>query len=173
MEKPHVNFTLVQMRDYIRKMKLNVKPITLNLTRAETIATLKKLGHWDDSVEKKKRQRLSKKKREDIMFKEAEKLYKKVTIKKDEAVKKAFDKYVKLHLKYIDKFNDMGIKKFDTFEKVKQESDKLLKEINELIEKIDTGQVVELGLINKDVKDAQKKVKQLSKNVKSRYEMIK
>jgi len=107
------------------------------------------------------------------MFKEAEKLYKKVTIKKDEAVKKAFDKYVKLHLKYIDKFNDMGIKKFDTFEKVKQESDKLLKEINELIEKIDTGQVVELGLINKDVKDAQKKVKQLSKNVKSRYEMIK
>jgi len=29
-------------------MKLNVKPITLNLTRAETIATLKKLGNWDD-----------------------------------------------------------------------------------------------------------------------------
>ncbi len=172
MEKPHVNFTLAEMRDYIRKMKLNVKPITLNLNRAETIETLKKLDHWDASVKKKKR--VSK----DIkQFKSAEKASKKSTIKKDDAVKKAFDKFVKLHLQYIDTFNDMGLMKLKKQKKtpkmVSDMSDRLIKEMDELRDTIDPNKIVQLKLITPKVIGAQKELKKLSKNVKSRYQKAK
>jgi hypothetical protein len=172
MDKPHVNFTLSEMRDYIREKKLNVKPITLTLTRPETIATLKKLGHWDDSVQKKKG--VSKRKKEQII---ADKASQKATIKSDDAVKKAFNKFVELHLKYIDMFGDEGLQKLKKQKKtamnVADMSDTLLKEMTELKEKIDPNQIPRLGLINKKVIDAQQKVKALSKNVKSRYQKIK
>lgn len=171
MDKPHVNFTLAEMRDYIREKKINVKPITLNLTRAETIATLKKLGHWDDSVKKKKRVSKGKK-----QLKAADKASDKATIKSDDGVKKAFNNFVKLHLKYIDKFSDEGLKKLKkqkrTTMNVSDMSNTLLKEMEELKEKIDPDQIPKLGLINKKVIDAQQKVKALSKNVKSRYQKI-
>ena len=112
MEKPHVNFTLAEMRDYIRQKKLNVKPITLNLSRAETIATLKKLGHWDDSVKKKKRLPKDTK-----QFKKADRAIRSATVSKDEDVKKLgitqieLDNNIRINLKQTDfKRNEFGFK---------------------------------------------------------------
>ena len=170
MDKPHVNFTLGEMRDYIRQKKLNVKPITLNLSRAETISTLKKLGHWDDTVKKKKR--VSKGKKD---LKKADRAVRSATVSKDADVKKAFDKYVKLHVKYIDTFGDKGLKKLKKQKKspmnVSDMSDTLLKEIEDIRASI-RNQSLFSSLVVKKVIDAQLKVKELSKNVKARYQKI-
>eukprot|EP01043_Picozoa_sp_COSAG02_P040579 COSAG02_NODE_3295_length_6994_cov_46.367368_8_plen_369_part_00 len=170
MDKPHVNFTLGEMRDYIRQKKLNVKPITLNLSRAETIATLKKLGHWDDTV--KKKTRVSKGKKD---LKKADRAVRSATVSKDAEVKKAFDKYVKLHVKYIDTFDDKGLKKLKKQKKstmnVSDMSDTLLKEIEDIRASI-RNQSLFSSLVVKKVIDAQLKVKELSKNIKSRYQKI-
>jgi hypothetical protein len=169
MEKPHVNFTLAEMRDYIRQKKLNVKPITLNLSRAETIATLKKLGHWDDSVKKKKRVPKDKK-----QLKAAEKASRQATIKTEDKAKKAFDEFVKLHVKYIERFSDEGLMKLKkqkrTAMNVSDMSDTLLKEMEDIRKTIEPSLIAKF--VNKKVIDAQKKVKELSKNVKSRYQKI-
>ena len=169
MEKPHVNFTLAEMRDYIRQKKLNVKPITLNLTRAETIATLKKLGHWDDSVKKKKRVPKDKK-----QLKAAEKASRQATIKTEDKAKKAFDEFVKLHVKYIDRFSDEGLMKLKkqkrTAMNVSDMSDTLLKQMEDIRKTIEPSLIAKF--VNKKVIDAQSMVKKLSKNVKSRYQKI-
>jgi hypothetical protein len=171
MEKPHVNFTLAEMRDYIRQKKLNVKPITLNLSRAETIATLKKLGHWDDSVKKKKR--LPK----DIkQFRKLDRASSGTTVSKDADVKKAFDKFIELHLKYIDRFGDEGLKKLKkqnrTAMNVSDMSDTLLKEMEDIRASIKNQKLWSDLTQNKKVLNASAKVRELRKNIKSRYQKI-
>lgn len=171
MEKPHVNFTLAEMRDYIRQKKLNVKPITLNLSRAETIATLKKLGHWDDSVKKKKRLPKDTK-----QFKKADRAIRSTTVSKDADVKKAFDKFVELHLKYIDRFGDEGLKKLKKQNRspmnVSDMSDTLLKEMEDIRASIRNQSLWSKLTTTKKVREANMKVRELSKNIKSRYQKI-
>lgn len=52
--KPNDNFTVKQMKDYIRSNKLNHPDVKLGMKRADMIAGLKKAGHWDSSVQKTK-----------------------------------------------------------------------------------------------------------------------
>ena len=47
MAKPTAKSTVQEMKDYIRSNKLNKAPIPLGMKRAELIAGLRKLGHWD------------------------------------------------------------------------------------------------------------------------------
>ena len=49
MSKPNVDFTVKQMKDYIRGKKLNHPAIKLSMRRAELIEGLKKAGHWNSS----------------------------------------------------------------------------------------------------------------------------
>ena len=47
MEKPHAKSTLAEMKAYIRAKKLNTPDIRLGMKKAEMVAALKKMGHWD------------------------------------------------------------------------------------------------------------------------------
>jgi hypothetical protein len=55
MTKPNVNSTLTEMKEYIRKNKLNHPDVKLGMKKSDMIAGLKKAGHWDSSVEKMKK----------------------------------------------------------------------------------------------------------------------
>jgi hypothetical protein len=52
-------------------------------------------------------------------------------------------------------------------------SDRLIKEMDELRDTIDPNKIVQLKLITPKVIGAQKELKKLSKNVKSRYQKAK
>ena len=52
MAKPTAKSTVVQMRQYIRDNKLNKQPIRLGMKRAELIAHLRKMGHYDSQHDK-------------------------------------------------------------------------------------------------------------------------
>ena len=47
MPKPHAKSTLKEMKDYIRAKKLNKPEVKLGMKKAEMVAALKKMGHWD------------------------------------------------------------------------------------------------------------------------------
>ncbi len=51
------NSTLKEIREYIRANKLNKPELRLGMKKAELITILKKLGHWDSSIAKKKKTR--------------------------------------------------------------------------------------------------------------------
>ena len=53
MAKPNKSHTLTQMKAYIRTNKLNKPEIKLGMKKAEMVAALKKIGHWDYSNDKK------------------------------------------------------------------------------------------------------------------------
>jgi hypothetical protein len=52
MPKPNETMTLKEIRQYVRDKKLNHPEVRLGMKRAELIAGLKKVGHWDDSKKK-------------------------------------------------------------------------------------------------------------------------
>ena len=52
MAKPTAKSTVVQMRQYIRDNKLNKQPIRLGMKRAELIAHLRKMGHYNSQHDK-------------------------------------------------------------------------------------------------------------------------
>lgn len=52
MAKPTAKSTVKEMKDYIRTNRLNKAPIPLGMKRAELIAGLRKLGHWDGRHDK-------------------------------------------------------------------------------------------------------------------------
>ena len=47
MTKPHSKSTLKEMKDYIRKNKLNKAEVKLSMRKSEMVSALKKMGHWD------------------------------------------------------------------------------------------------------------------------------
>ena len=47
MSKPHAKSTMKEMKDYIRKNKLNKAQIKLTMRKPEMISALKITGHWD------------------------------------------------------------------------------------------------------------------------------
>lgn len=47
MTKPNEKFTVVMMKKYIRTNKLNHPDVKLGMKRADMIAGLQKIGHWD------------------------------------------------------------------------------------------------------------------------------
>ena len=51
--KPNSSHTLVQLKDYVRKNKLNKGLIPLSLNKGEMIKRLKKHGHWENASQKK------------------------------------------------------------------------------------------------------------------------
>ncbi len=61
MPKPNVNFSLTEIKEYIKMKGLDKPEIKLSMSRAQLVEGLKKHGHWDDSVEKVKKTRVSKK----------------------------------------------------------------------------------------------------------------
>ncbi len=168
MQKPDNHSTLKYMRDYIRANKLNDKPIKLNMKRAETIKHLRKLGHWDDVNDDVK----NPKKTDGIQSLPIKRSSKQIA--KEADVKKAFDKYVKLHLKYIDRFSDEGLmklKKQKTSPKnVSDMSDTLIKEMDDLRDRITNITLLSKLVANKKTRDAQAMVKKLSNSLKERYE---
>lgn len=54
MTKPNVNFTVNQMKDYIRSNKLNHPAVKLGMKRADMIAGLKTAGYWEETEKAKK-----------------------------------------------------------------------------------------------------------------------
>ena len=56
MPKPNQNFTVKEMKDYIRTKKVNHPNVKLTMKRADMIAGLKSAGHWDE-VDKVKKAR--------------------------------------------------------------------------------------------------------------------
>ena len=48
MTKPNRNFTVPQLKDYVRTHKLNKPEIRLSMRKADLIAGLKKHGHWEE-----------------------------------------------------------------------------------------------------------------------------
>lgn len=48
MSKPHAKSTLKEMKDYIRKNKLNKAEVKLTMRKSEMVSALKKMGHWDN-----------------------------------------------------------------------------------------------------------------------------
>ena len=47
MSKPHAKSTMKEMKDYIRKNKLNKAEVKLTMRKPEMVSALKKMGHWD------------------------------------------------------------------------------------------------------------------------------
>ncbi len=164
MDKPNDHSTLSYMRTYIKNKKLNDKPIKLNMKRAETIKHLRKLGHWDSSVDGQKKPKAG------IDVKGTSK--KRVTVGKEEIAKKRLDEYVKLHVKYIDTFGDKGLSKFSTFESAKKESDKQLDKMADLVEPI--SQLLISDYIKKNQKAVilKSKVKSLSNSLEERFDKL-
>ncbi len=164
MDKPNDHSTLSYMRAYIRNKKLNEKPIKLNMKRAETIKHLRKLGHWDSSVDGKKKPKAG------IAVKGTSK--KRVTIGKEEIAKKRLDEYVKLHVKYIDTFGDKGLSKFSTFDSAKKESDKQLDKMADLVEPIAQSLILDYIKKTKGVTKARAQVKSLSNSLEERFDKL-
>ena len=164
MDKPNDQSTLSYMRTYIKNKKLNDKPIKLNMKRAETIKHLRKLGHWDSSVDGQKKPKAG------IPVKGTSK--KRVTVGKEEIVKKRLDEYVKLHVKYIDTFGDKGLSKFSTFESAKKESDKQLDKMADLVEPISQSLILDYIKKTKGVTKARAQVKSLSNSLKERFDKL-
>ena len=54
MSKPNQNFTVKEMKDYIREKKINHPNVKLTMKRADMIAGLKSAGHWDEMDKVKK-----------------------------------------------------------------------------------------------------------------------
>lgn len=54
MPKPNQNFTVKEMKDYIRTKKINHPNVKLTMKRADMIAGLKSAGHWDEKDKVKK-----------------------------------------------------------------------------------------------------------------------
>jgi hypothetical protein len=52
MAKPHSQMTLPQLKEYIRTHKLNKPEVRLGMKKADMVAGLKKIGHWDYSKDK-------------------------------------------------------------------------------------------------------------------------
>tara|TARA_R110000823_G_scaffold310485_1_gene435430 strand:- start:1343 stop:2233 length:891 start_codon:yes stop_codon:yes gene_type:complete len=50
MAKAHSGMTLVQLKDYVKKHKLDKPQIKLSMGKADLIAGLKKHGHWDTTA---------------------------------------------------------------------------------------------------------------------------
>ena len=69
MAKPTAKSTVSQMKDYIRANRLNKAPILLGMKRADLIAGLRKLGHYDsrhDGVAPKRKAPAPKKPKEPV-----------------------------------------------------------------------------------------------------------
>ena len=164
MDKPNDHSTLSYMRTYIKNKKLNEKPIKLNMKRAETIKHLRKLGHWDSSVDGQKKPKGGK------AVKGTSK--KRVTIGKEEIAKKRLDEYVKLHVKYINTFDDKGLSKFSTFDSAKKESDKQLDKMADLVEPIAQSLILDYIKKTKGVTKARAQVKSLSNSLKERFDKL-
>ncbi len=164
MDKPNDHSTLSYMRTYIRNKKLNEKPIKLNMKRAETIKHLRKLGHWDSSVDGKKKPKAG------IAVKGTSK--KRVTIGKEEVAKKRLDEYVKLHTLYINTFDDKGLKKYSTFKSAKSDSDKLLNRMADLVEPIAQSLILDYIKKTKGVTKARAQVKSLSNSLEERFDKL-
>ena len=60
MPKPNENSTLAEIKSYIKEHNLTKPELRLSLPRASLVARLKKHGHWDSSVKKEKRTRMTK-----------------------------------------------------------------------------------------------------------------
>ncbi len=163
MDKPNDHSTLSYMRTYIKNKKLNEKPIKLNMKRAETIKHLRKLGHWDSSVDGVKKEKGG------IPVKGTSK--KRITIGKEEIAKKRLDEYVKLHVKYINTF-DKGLSKFSTFDSAKKESDKQLDKMADLVEPIAQSLILDYIKKTKGVTKARAQVKSLSKSLEERFDKL-
>ena len=54
MPKPNQNFTVKEMKDYIRQKKINHPEVKLTMKRADMIAGLKSAGHWEEKDKVKK-----------------------------------------------------------------------------------------------------------------------
>ena len=54
MPKPNQNFSVAEMKSYIRMKKLNHPDVKLGMKKADMIAGLKKAGHWDEVAKVKK-----------------------------------------------------------------------------------------------------------------------
>lgn len=52
MPKPNDNYSVKQMKEYIRKKKINHPKVKLSMRRADMIAGLKSIGEWDSSKDK-------------------------------------------------------------------------------------------------------------------------
>ncbi len=50
--KPNQNFTVAQMKTYIREKKLNHPAIKLSMKKADLVKGLKKAGHWKEVAPK-------------------------------------------------------------------------------------------------------------------------
>lgn len=167
MDKPNNHSTLKYMRAYIRANKLNDKPIKLNMKREDTIKHLRKLDHWDSSVDDVKKP----KKTDGIQSTKG--LSKtRITVGKEEPAKKRLEEYVKLHKLYIDTFDDKGLKKYDTFKSAKSDSDKLLKRMEDLIDPINPSIKKKLIKEIKGIQTAQTKVRQLSESLEERFDKL-
>ena len=167
MDKPNNQSTLKYMHAYIRANKLNDKPIKLNMKREDTIKHLRKLDHWDSSVDDVK-----KPKKTDGIDKAKGTSQKRVMVGKEEPAKKRLDEYVKLHTLYIDTFDDKGLSKFSTFESAKKESDKLLDKMAELVEPISQILIKDYIKKTKGVSEARKQVKDLQQSLEERFEKL-
>ncbi len=55
MPKPNINFTVVEIKEYIRTHKLNHPRVRLSQTKPNLISGLKFVGHWDDVAKTKKK----------------------------------------------------------------------------------------------------------------------
>ena len=60
MPKPNINFTVIEIKEYIRTHKLNHPRVKLSLTKPQLIAGLKLIDHWDDTTAKTKKKRIKK-----------------------------------------------------------------------------------------------------------------
>lgn len=167
MDKPNNQSTLKYMRAYIRANKLNDKPIKLNMKRADTIKHLRKLDHWDSSVDDVK-----KPKKTDGIDKAKGTSQKRVMVGKEEPAKKRLDEYVKLHTLYINTFDDKGLKKYNTFKSAKSDSDKLLNRMAELVEPISQILIKNYIKKTKGVAEARKQVKDLEQSLEERFDKL-
>ena len=167
MDKPNNQSTLKYMRAYIRANKLNDKPIKLNMKREDTIKHLRKLDHWDSSVDD-----VEKPKKTDGIDKAKGTSQKRVMVGKEEPAKKRLDEYVKLHTLYIDTFDDKGLSKFSTFKSAKSDSDKLLKRMDDLVEPISQILISDYIEKNQKVIGLKKKVKDLEQSLEERFNKL-
>lgn len=67
MTKPHAKSTMKEMKDYIRKNKLNKAEVKLTMRKPEMVKALKKMGHWDTKNDETKKKPAKKKKLSNYM----------------------------------------------------------------------------------------------------------
>ena len=61
MTKPHGKSTLKEMKDYIRKNKLNKAEVKLTMRKPQMVSALTKMGHWDVKNDESKKKPAKKK----------------------------------------------------------------------------------------------------------------